>query len=157
VILYSSFLSMAPFILLAVTAGAFGPWGRAADDGWSYTFLWDVAMVLTVIAGGILSVLVLGDVVNESDTTQDLVVVAGCVSLGLLATHVLVSVTSLYRSERRDRAGGETPGVKDHAEGLGRPGTAAHEGAGSGAGETGVASRPEFEGTDSVGDAPGPR
>ena len=51
--LYASFLSMAPFILLAVTAGTFGPWGKGDDAQWSYTFLWDVAMVLSVIGGGI--------------------------------------------------------------------------------------------------------
>ena len=29
--LYAAFLSMAPFILLAVTAGAFGPWREDVD------------------------------------------------------------------------------------------------------------------------------
>jgi hypothetical protein len=106
--LYSSFLSMAPFILLAVTQGAFGPWGRADGEKlWSYTYLWDVVMVLCVIAGGIVSLLVLGDVVSPSTTTRRLVVVAGCVSLGLLATHLLGSVSSLYRSQRRVPAAGE--------------------------------------------------
>lgn len=107
--LYASFLSMAPFILLAVTNGAFGPWGRTENQGWSYTFLWDVAMVLAVIAGGIVSVLALGEVVSPSTTTRRLVVVAGCVSLGLLATHMLWAVTSLYRSHRREPDIGETP------------------------------------------------
>jgi hypothetical protein len=97
--LYSSFLAMAPFILLAVTAGAFGPWGQTEKKGWSYTYLWDVALIIVVIAGGILSVLVLGDVLSPSDTTRRLVVVAGCVSLGLLATHMLWELTELYRSK----------------------------------------------------------
>jgi hypothetical protein len=46
--LYASFLSMAPFILLAVTAGAFGPWSADGNKEWSYAFLWDVLLVLTV-------------------------------------------------------------------------------------------------------------
>jgi hypothetical protein len=102
--LYASFLSMAPFILLAVTNGAFGPWGQPDSEkrGWSYTFLWDVALVLSVIAGGIVSVLVLGEVVDPSDTTRRFVVGAGCASLGLLATHMLWSVTALYRSRGDD-------------------------------------------------------
>ena len=104
--LYASFLSMAPFILLAVTKGAFGPWGRTDDEEWSYAFLWDVAMVLSVIAGGIVSVVVLGEVFSPSTTTRWLVVVAGCLSLLLLASHMLWSVTSLYRAHRRDSTDG---------------------------------------------------
>lgn len=107
--LYVAFLSMAPFILLAVTAGAFGPWGRAEDKEWNYAFLWDVAMVLCVIAGGVVSVLVLGDVISPSDTTRRFVVVAACVSLGLLATHMLGSVASMYRTHRDDLADEEAP------------------------------------------------
>ena len=102
--LYSSFLSMAPFILLAVTQGAFGPWGRAdGDKRWSYTYLWDVVMVLCVIAGGIVSLLVLGDVVSPSTTTRRLVVVAGCVSLLVLANFKLGQIASLYRARPRAR------------------------------------------------------
>ena len=81
--LYAAFLSMAPFILLAVTAGAFGPWSAEDDRQWSYTFLWDVALVLSVITGGIVSLLVLGEVVDHSDFTQDFVVVAGCAIIAL--------------------------------------------------------------------------
>jgi hypothetical protein len=99
VTLYASFLAMAPFILLAVTTGAFGPWGRTGKAEWSYAYLWDVALILCVIAGGIVSVLVLGEVLGPSDTTRRLVVVAGCVSLGLLATHMLWSLSELYRSK----------------------------------------------------------
>lgn len=77
--LYSAFLSMAPFILLVVTAGAFGPWSADDDKEWSYTFLWDVVLVLTVVTGGTLSILVLGEVVSPSAVTQDFVVVAGFV------------------------------------------------------------------------------
>ena len=51
--------------------------------------LWDVGLVLSVVAGGIVSLLVLGEVVGPNEFTQDFVVVAGCVSLALLAEHIL--------------------------------------------------------------------
>lgn len=107
--LYSAFLSMAPFILLAVTAGVFGPWRAGGDQAWSYTFLWDVVLVVSVIAGGIVSLLVLGEVLSPSDVTQDFVVVAGCVSLALLAEHVLSVVRSRYRANRSDLSAADTP------------------------------------------------
>jgi hypothetical protein len=100
--LYAAFLSMAPFILLAVTAGAFGPWSEDDDKEWSYAFLWDVVLVLSVIAGGIVSLLVLGEVFGPNEFTQDFVVVAGCVSLALLAEHMLSTVRSRYRAHKRD-------------------------------------------------------
>lgn len=100
--LYAAFLSMAPFILLAVTAGAFGPWSGDVDEEWSYAFLWDVALVLGVIAGGIVSVLVLGEVFSPSTATRWTVIVAGCLSLALLAVHMLGAVRSRYRSRRRE-------------------------------------------------------
>lgn len=102
--LYSSFLSMAPFILLAVTKGAFGPWGGDHSGEWRYSYLWDVGMVLSVIAGGAVSVLVLGDVMAASSATRWLVVVAGCLSLFLLAAHLLWEVSELYRAHRRELA-----------------------------------------------------
>jgi hypothetical protein len=107
--LYAAFLSMAPFILLAVTTGAFGPWRADGGQEWSYTFLWDVVLVLSVITGGIVSLLVLGEVVSPNDVTQDFVVVAGCVSLALLAEHVLSVVRLRYRAHRRDLTADDTP------------------------------------------------
>ena len=107
--LYSAFLSMAPFILLAVTAGAFGPWSADDDQEWSYTFLWDVVLVLTVITGGIMSILVLGEVVSPNEVTQDTVVVAGCVSLVLLAEHMLSAVRSRYRTHKSGLTADDTP------------------------------------------------
>ena len=107
--LYSAFLSMAPFILLAVTAGAFGPWSEDDDKEWSYAFLWDVVLVLSVIAGGIVSLLVLGEVVGPNEVTQDFVVVAGCVSLALLAEHMLTTVRSRYRKHRTGLNADDTP------------------------------------------------
>lgn len=107
--LYAAFLSMAPFILLAVTAGAFGPWSADPDKEWSYAFLWDVVLVLSVIIGGIVSILVLGEVVGPNEVTQDFVVVAGCVSLALLAEHMLSAVRSRYRAHRRELTADDTP------------------------------------------------
>jgi hypothetical protein len=107
--LYSAFLSMAPFILLAVTAGAFGPWSADKNQKWSYAYLWDVVLVLSVITGGIVSLLVLGEVVSPNDVTQDFVVVAGCVSLALLAEHMLSAVRSRYRAHRSDLSADDTP------------------------------------------------
>lgn len=107
--LYSAFLSMAPFILLAVTAGAFGPSSEDDDQAWSYAFLWDVALVLSVVAGGIVSILVLGEVVSPNEVTQDFVVVAGIVSLVLLAEHMLSVVRSRYRAQGSDLTADDTP------------------------------------------------
>jgi hypothetical protein len=106
--LYAAFLSMAPFILLAVTAGAFGPWSEDDDQEWSYAFLWDVVLVLSVVAGGIVSLLVLGEVFGPNEFTQDFVVVAGCVSLALLAEHMLSTVRSRYRAHRSDQTDDDT-------------------------------------------------
>jgi hypothetical protein len=107
VTLYAAFLSMAPFILLAVTAGAFGPWSADEDKEWNYAFLWDVVLVLSVIAGGIVSLLVLGEVIGPSEFTQDFVVIAGCVSLALLAEHMLSTVRSRYRAHRNAEPDGD--------------------------------------------------
>jgi hypothetical protein len=107
--LYAAFLSMAPFILLAVTAGAFGPWSADSGTEWSYAFLWDVVLVLSVITGGIVSLLVLGEVVSPTDLTQNFVVVAGCVSLALLAEHMLATVRSRYRKHRTGLTADDTP------------------------------------------------
>jgi hypothetical protein len=101
--LYSAFLSMAPFILLAVT------WSAGEGQQWSYALLWDVVLVLSVIAGGIVSLLVLGEVVSPNEVTQDFVVVAGCVSLALLAEHILSAIGSRYRAHRRELTADDTP------------------------------------------------
>jgi hypothetical protein len=107
--LYSAFLSMAPFILLAVTAGAFGPWSADKDQEWSYAWLWDVVLVLSVITGGIVSLLVLGEALGPNEFTQDFVIVAGCVSLALLAEHMLSQVRSRYRAHRKDFTADDGP------------------------------------------------
>jgi hypothetical protein len=91
-----------------VTAGAFGPWSADGDQEWSYAFLWDVVLVLSVITGGIVSLLVLGEVVGPNDVTQDFVVVAGCVSLALLAEHMLSAIRSRYRAHRSDLSTDDT-------------------------------------------------
>ena len=101
--LYSAFLSMAPFILLAVK------WSADDTQEWSYALLWDVVLVLSVITGGIVSILVLGEVVGPNEVTQDFVVVAGCVSLALLAEHILSAIFSRYRAHRSDLAADDTP------------------------------------------------
>jgi hypothetical protein len=97
--LYSAFLAMAPFILLAVTKGAFGPWGEDESE-WSSAFLLDVAVVLAIIGGALVSLLVLGDILSPSPLTQWIVVIAGCVALLLLALYMLVEVLARYRSSR---------------------------------------------------------
>ncbi len=101
--LYSAFLSMAPFILLAVT------WSADDDQQWSYALLWDVVLVVSVITGGIVSILVLGEVVGPNEVTQDFVVVAGCVSLALLAEHILSAILSKYRARSSDLTADDTP------------------------------------------------
>lgn len=58
----------------------------------------DVTMVLTVVAGGFVAALALGDVVPPTTTTRWAVVPAGCLSLLLLGAHMLRTVTSLYRA-----------------------------------------------------------
>lgn len=90
---------MGPFILLAVTKGAFGPWDDRGE--WRYSFLWDVLMVLGIVVGGIVSILVLGEVLAATSITRWIVVIAGCLSLALLAAHMLSEVWSLYRSRSR--------------------------------------------------------
>jgi hypothetical protein len=79
-------------------------WSADDDQEWNYAIPWDVVLVLSVITGGILSILVLGEVLGPNEVTQDTVVVAGCVSLALLAEHILSSIRSRYRAQRRIRA-----------------------------------------------------
>jgi hypothetical protein len=92
-----------------VTAGAFGPWSEDADQEWSHAFLWDVVLVLSVITGGIVSILVLGEVFGPNEFTQGFVVVAGCVSLVLLAEHMLSTVRSRYCAHKSDLTDDDTP------------------------------------------------
>lgn len=102
--LYSSILKLAPLMLLKLLAmGAFGPGrhGRVALTG-------DVTLVISVVAGGFVAALVLGDVLPSTATTRWTVVLAGCLSLLLLAAHMLREISSLHRARPHAR-GPSTP------------------------------------------------
>lgn len=107
--LYSSILKLAPLLLLKLLAmGAFktseqhdGRHGRVALAG-------EVTLVFSIVAGGFVAALVLGDVVPPTATARWTVVLAGCLSLLLLAAHMLREIAVLHRA-RADASALATP------------------------------------------------
>jgi hypothetical protein len=102
--LYSSFMKLAPLVLLKLLgSGGFGSSGRDNDERGLMAFAGDVALVVAVVVGGVLAVLVLGDVVAPTVITRGVLVVAGCLSLLVLATYTLRQVASLHGVRPRPR------------------------------------------------------
>lgn len=102
--LFESFLKLGPLLLLKVVAKqTFGPWGASDDGQWRFTSMWTVLVVLSVLVGGVVSMLVLSEVLPVSPATKGVVVIAGCLSLLLLAVHMLWGLAAMYRSDRRSR------------------------------------------------------
>lgn len=97
--LYSSFMKLAPLLILKLLAtGRFGPTEPDTDrHGW-VSFAGDVALMVAVVVGGFIAVLVLGDVLPSTTATRWVLVVTGCMSLLVLAAFKLGQVTSLYRA-----------------------------------------------------------
>jgi hypothetical protein len=96
--LYSSFLKLAPLLLLKLLAkGGFGPSEQDRDRQGPVTYAGDVVLMVAVVGGGFIAVLVLGDVLPATATTRWALVVAGCLSLLVLAKYQLGQIASLYR------------------------------------------------------------
>jgi hypothetical protein len=73
-------------------------------------FAGDVVLTMSVIVGGFIAILVLGDVLPPTATTRGVLVVAGCLSLLVLANFTLRRIALLYRARPRPRSLGDTPG-----------------------------------------------
>lgn len=107
--LYSSILKLAPLMLLKLLAtGAFGPSVRVDGRRGRVALAGDVMLVVSVVVGGFVAALVLGDVMRPTATTRWTVVLAGCLSLLLLAAHMLGEIASMYQ-------------VRPRAQGLANP------------------------------------
>lgn len=101
--LYSALLTTAPFILLAISRGvAFGPIPAAARHRAAGRSRWwltnDLLAVAFVMFGAVVSLLVLGDVVEATSNTALFAVVTCGASLFLLTVHVLGEIVPRYAS-----------------------------------------------------------
>jgi hypothetical protein len=96
--LYSSFMKLAPLLILKLIAtGRFGPSEQDTDgQGWG-SLAGDLVLIVAVVGGGVVSILVLGDVLAPTATTRGVLVVAGCLSLLVLANFKLGQIATLYR------------------------------------------------------------
>lgn len=115
--LYSSFLKLAPLVLLKLLAtGGFGQGERDKDRrGW-VGFAADVVVIVAVVVGGVLAIFVLGDVLAPTATTRGVLVVAACVSLLVLAKFKLSQIASIYRARpRAGTLGGNSSGASTYS------------------------------------------
>jgi len=115
--LYSTFLKLAPLLLLKLVAKrGFGPSERDKERPRRVDFAGDVVLVVSAVVGGVIAILVLGDVLPATAATRGVLVVAGCLSLLVLAEYMLRQIASLYRARPRVRelegASGGTPAYR---------------------------------------------
>jgi hypothetical protein len=102
--LYSSFLKLAPLLLLKLLAkGRFGPLGQDNDRLGRVGLARDVVLVVAVVGGGFIATLVLGGALLPTATTRGVLVVVGCLSLVVLADYTLRQIASLHRVRPRAR------------------------------------------------------
>lgn len=102
--LYSSFLKLAPLLLLKLLAkGGFGPSEQDQDRQGRVAVAGDVVLAVAVVGGGFIATLVLGGLLTPSATTRVVLVVVGCLSLLVLAVYTLRQIASLYRVRPRAR------------------------------------------------------
>jgi hypothetical protein len=79
------------------------------------SFAGDVVLMVAVVGGGFIAILVLGDVLPPTATTRGVLVVAGCLSLLVLAKYQLRQIASLYRVRpRARRLAGTAGGASDY-------------------------------------------
>jgi hypothetical protein len=100
--LYSSFMKLAPLLILKllVTPGV-TPSMQRVNANSRAAVVGEVALMAAVVVGGLISILVLGGVIPASAGTRWVLVVAGSMSLLVLASVKLAQVASLYRSRPR--------------------------------------------------------
>jgi lipopolysaccharide export LptBFGC system permease protein LptF len=103
--LYSSFIKLAPLLILKLLAtGAFGASEHDRDRHGRVALAGHVMLMVAVVVGGFVSILVLGDVLPPTAATRWVLVVAGCLSLLLLANFKLGQIATLYRVRPRARS-----------------------------------------------------
>jgi len=87
---------------MILAAGLFLSWGAA------HALTVDVTRLIGVVIGGFIAALVVGDVMPPTAITRWAAVIAGCLSLPLLAAYVLREIASLHNA-------------RPHARGLANP------------------------------------
>jgi hypothetical protein len=104
-------MKLAPLLILKLLAtGRFGPSEQDRDGQGRVAFVGDVVLMVAVVVGGVISILVLGDVLAPTAATRGVLVVAGCLSLLVLANFTLRRIAFLYRAHPRPRSLGDTSG-----------------------------------------------
>jgi protein-S-isoprenylcysteine O-methyltransferase Ste14 len=97
-------MKLAPLLILKLLAtGRFGPSEQDTGKQGRVALAGDVVLMMAVVIGGVISIFVLGDVLAPTATTRGVLVVAGSLSLLVLANFKLGQVTSLYRARPRAR------------------------------------------------------
>jgi len=112
--LYSTFLKLAPLLLLKLVAKrGFGPSERDQERRGRVAFAGDVVLMVSAVVGGLVAILVLGGALPATAATRGVLVVAGCLSLVVLAEFMLRQIAALYRARPSARgfegASGGTP------------------------------------------------
>lgn len=108
--IYSSFMKLAPLLILKLLAtGRFGPSEQDKYGQGRVAFAGDVVLMVAVVVGGFIAILVLGGMLPPSPITRGVLVVAGCLSLLVLANFKLGQIASLYRFRQRARSPVGTP------------------------------------------------
>jgi hypothetical protein len=109
--LYSTFLKLAPLLLLKLAAKRdFASSERENYRRGRVVFAGDVVLVVSAVVGGFIAILVLGGVLPATAATRGVLVIAGCLSLLVLAEFMLRQIASLYRARPRARGLAGTSG-----------------------------------------------
>jgi hypothetical protein len=104
-------MKLAPLLILKLLAtGTFGPSEQNPDRQGRMALAGDVVLMVAVVVGGLVALLVLGDVLHPTAVTRWMLVIAGCLSLLVLANFKLGQIVSLYGNRPRARRLGRTSG-----------------------------------------------
>ncbi|MGL4650858.1 MAG: hypothetical protein ACRC1H_15730, partial [Caldilineaceae bacterium] len=102
--LYSSFLKLAPLLLLKLlSARGLGRSNQGTGGHARVAFASDLAVMVAAIGGAFVALFVLGDVLAPTAITRWLLVVGGCLSLLALGEYQVRRIVSMYRSRPRAR------------------------------------------------------
>jgi hypothetical protein len=97
--LYSSFLKLAPLVLLKLLAkDGFGPSGQDTDRRRRVALAGNIVLSVAVAGSGFIAFFVLGDVLAPSAATRGVLVVVGSLSLLVLAKFKFRQIASLHRA-----------------------------------------------------------
>lgn len=102
--LYSSFLKLAPLLLLKLlSARGLAQPEQDKERPVRVSFAGDLAVIVAVVGGAFIALFVLGDVLPATATTRWLLVVGGCLSLLALGEYQVRHIVAIYRVRPRAR------------------------------------------------------